>query len=499
MSAPAARVMNVAESAGSVRYKHETSALGGLALSADEVRRLTLYSQGFLGAAARRGGVTGVLRRIGAVQLDTISVLARSHELVAYARLGPIGRDAVEAAYWPSSGPKTFEYWAHAACILPIEDWPYYASRRRASTARGQRWHQISERACDEVLARLRAEGPLTATQLGGAKAGGPWWDWSEVKIAAEWLLDTGRAVCVRRVGWRRVYDLPDRAVPKPLLDHDPTDSECLAYLVGATARALGVATHADLIEYQRLNGHGLHIRGGDALDPAAEAAGLTPVTVPGAKRPLRGWADPAALAWLAAGGRGTHRTALLSPFDSLIWDRKRTLRMFGYRHLFEPYVPKEKRERGYFTMPLLSGGQIAGWVDPARDGKTLVARNVFLEKPAAVAPMARALAEAAQWAGCSNVIAERVQPSPLAQPLAAALQALGDLDQLLAHRDHHGFHPGVDLQLLQDVPHVVLHGVLRDEQLLGDVTVVEAARHQAKHLHLPIGQLRCGRVLGGL
>ncbi len=122
---------------------------GDLALSADEVRRLTLYSQGFLGVAAKRGGVSGVLRRIGAVQLDTISVLARSHELVAYARLGPIGRSAVETAYWPATKPKTFEYWAHAACILPIEDWPYYAWRRRAITARGQRWHQVSERACD--------------------------------------------------------------------------------------------------------------------------------------------------------------------------------------------------------------------------------------------------------------------------------------------------------------------------------------------------------------
>jgi uncharacterized protein YcaQ len=183
-------------------------------------------------------------------------------------------------------------------------------------------------------------------------------------------------------------------------------------------------------------------------LDEAAAAAGLVPVTVPGAKRAA--WADPAALRWLNAGGRGTHRTTLLSPFDSLVWDRKRTLRMFGYRHLFEPYVPKEKRERGYFTMPLLAGGRIVGWVDPGRDGKTLVAKNVLMERPAAVAPMARALAEAAQWVGCSNVATERVQPTPLAQPLASALRALGvllaNLDQLLAHRDHHGFHPGVDL-----------------------------------------------------
>jgi uncharacterized protein len=440
--------MSVGETAAFVQYEEQGSARRDLALSSDEHRRLTLYAQGFLGAAAKRGGVPGMLRRVRAVQLDTISVLARSHELVAYARLGPVGRDAVEAAYWPRGGlpprmegsrppsplaskPQTFEYWAHAACILPIEDWPYYAWRRRAFAAQGQRWHQVSEQACSGVLARLRAEGPLTATQLGGAKAGGPWWDWSEVKIAAEWLLDTGRAVCVRRTGWRRVYDLPERAIPKELLETEPTDAECLAHLVGTTARALGVATHADLIEYQRLNGHGLHIRGGEALDAAAEAAGLTPVSVhsaekPGAKKPVRAWADPAALGWLAAGGRGTHRTTLLSPFDSLVWDRKRTLRMFGHRLLFEPYVPKEKRERGYFTMPLLAGGQILGWVDPARSGQTLIARNLLMEKPAAVAPMARALAEAAQWAGCSNVSIERTAPSALCQPLAAALQALG-------------------------------------------------------------------------
>jgi uncharacterized protein YcaQ len=439
MSYPTATVMSVGQSAAPVRDDQETAADGDLELSPDEVRRITLYAQGFLGAGARRGGVTEVLRRVSAVQLDTISVLARSHELVAYARLGPVGRDTVENAYWPAKKPTTFEYWAHAACILPIADWPYYAMRRRAITARGQRWHKVSEDTCELVLARLRDEGPLTATQLGGAKAGGPWWDWSEVKIAAEWLLDTGRAVCVRRTGWRRVYDLPERVIPTALTDHEPTDAECLSYLVGTAARALGVATHADFIEYLRLNEYGLRLRSGPVLDEAAAAAGLVPVTVPGARAggsggastragtaPAPAWADPAALGWLNAGGRGTHRTALVSPFDSLIWDRKRTLRMFGYRHLFEPYVPKEKRERGYFTMPLLAGGRVVGWVDPARDGKTLIARNVLLEKPAAVAPMARALAEAALWVGCSNVATERVQPTPLAQPLAAALRDLG-------------------------------------------------------------------------
>ena len=341
-----------------------------------------------------------------------------------YARLGAVGREAVERAFWGPVKPVAFEYWAHAACVIPLDAWPYYGARRRGIRAQGQRWHKVSQRACDEVLARLRTDGPLNATQLGGAKAGGPWWDWSEVKIAAEWLLDTGDAVCVRRAGWRRIYDLPDRVIPKPLLDAEPTDAECLAYLVGVAARALGVATYADLTDYHRLNGSGLRAGQPALLDEAALAAGLTPVTISaGRGKPQRAWADPGALAWLDAGGRGTHRTTLLSPFDPLVWDRKRTLRMFGFEHSLEAYVPREKRVHGYFAMPLLAGGQLLGRVDPARSGKTLIARQATLDKPSAVAPMARALAEAAAWVGCDNVITEQVSPPRLAASLAQALR----------------------------------------------------------------------------
>ncbi len=194
-----------------------------------------------------------MLRRLGAVQLDTISVLARSHELVAYARLGPVPRERIERAYWHPRRPAAFEYWSHAACVLPIEEWPYYAFRRRALRARGKRWHQSHRDTCAEVLARLRAEGPLTATQLGGAKNGGAWWDWSDTKIAVEWLLDVGDVICVRREGWRRVYDLPDRVLPSALLADEPTDAECLAHLAASAARSLGVVTRADLIDHHRL------------------------------------------------------------------------------------------------------------------------------------------------------------------------------------------------------------------------------------------------------
>jgi uncharacterized protein len=419
-----------------------------LTLSPDDVRLMTLWAQGFVGTDGRRGGVPGMLRRIGAVQLDTISVLARSHELVAYARLGPVPRQRIERAYWHPRQATAFEYWSHAACILPVEEWPYYGFRRRALQARGMRWHQVSEDVCDEVLARLRGEGPLNATQLGGARGGGEWWDWSETKIAVEWLLDTGQAICARRTGWRRVYDLPERVLPPELLAAEPSDAECVIHLAGVAARALGVVTRADLTDYQRLRwggaakgeverdgevgrGQGKY---GQAITPdeAAAAAGLVPVgiAVAGGGPVTPAWADPSALEACGASGQprtahGRHRTTLLSPFDSLIWDRKRTLRMFGFEHSLEAYVPKAKRVHGYFTMPLLTRGRLAGRVDPARSGRTLIARQLSLDTASATEPMARALTEAAAWVGCDNVELGQVEPVRLEPRLRKALSEL--------------------------------------------------------------------------
>jgi len=400
-----------------------------LTLSQDEARLITLYAQGLIGSRARLGGVPAMLRRLGGVQLDTISVLARSHELVAYARLGAIGRAKVEQAFWHPRRPAAFEYWSHAACVLPVEEWPYYEFRRRAFRERGLRWHQSHPEVCARVLDRIRAEGPLTATELGGAKNGGPWWDWSDTKIAVEWLLDTGDVVCVRRTGWRRVYDLPARALPADLLQATLTDEECLSRLAAVAGRALGVVTAADLADYQRLRYGGAGLRqDGRARKPAdsAQAAGLVPVEIAGGRtgRSIRAWLDPQLPD--AAARRGRHRTTLLSPFDSLVWDRRRTLRMFGFEHSLEAYVPQAKRVHGYFTMPLLAGGRLVGWVDPARGGSTLIARKLNMSKPAAAEPMAKALVEAAAWVGCDNVKLQQVEPPELEQRLQAALTELG-------------------------------------------------------------------------
>ncbi|AUY51532.1 crosslink repair DNA glycosylase YcaQ family protein [Streptomyces sp. CB01881] len=383
-------------------------------LGADDARRIALRAQGLLGAPDRRGGVRGVLRHLGAVQLDTISVLARSHELIPYARLGAVGRPAVEAAYWGAGA--SFEYWSHAACILPIEEWPLFAFRRRRYRERTHVWgKQVSEATYRSVLDQLRTEGPLTSTELGGAKKTADWWDWSDTKIAVERALAFGDVVCTERRSWKRVYALAEQAVPAELFDAEPADDECLRTLVAQSGAALGVATRADLLDYHRLRA--------EQLDAALADSGLVPVEVAGwgpAGAPAAAWADPAAL---AAAPRGRHRTTLLSPFDSLIWDRARTERIFGMAHRLEAYTPKPKRVHGYFAMPLLAGGRLVGRVDPAREGRTLVARQVSLDSARHVEALATALREAAAWVGCDAVRVEALQEESLRPALEKLLK----------------------------------------------------------------------------
>jgi uncharacterized protein len=379
-----------------------------------EARRVALFAQGLSGPR-RPGGPAAMVRQLGGVQLDTISVLARSHELVAYARHGSIQRQKIEQAYWgPASA--TFEYWSHAACVLPLEEWPAYAFKRRRALAKGRRWHQLEDMAksCGGVRDRLRSEGPLTANELGGAKRGGVWWDWSEVKIAAEWLLDTGELVCRERRGFQRVYDLATRAIPESLTELEWSDEECATRLVEVAGRALGLATIADLAAY---NGVPQAL-----VRRVIGSASLEPLRVAGWSLPT--FAAPGALDVL--GQRVKGRTLLLSPFDSLLWFRPRAERLFGIRHRLEAYVPRHKRQYGYFAMPVLAGSKFVGLVDPGRVGNALVAKQVTLQTGDAVRHVARALTEAASWVGRDRIVVERVEPASGKPELERLLRAVG-------------------------------------------------------------------------
>ena len=199
------------------------------------------------------------------------------------------------------------------------------------------------------MLDALRANGPMTVTELGGARRGGEWWDWSDVKIAVEWLLDVGDVVCTERRAWKRVYDLPERALAPEVLADEPDDEPCLRRLVGQAgvgARRGDGRRPGRLPPPQARSGPGRARRHRPRAGRRSRAGATT------------AWADPGALAALAA--RGRHRTTLLSPFDSLVWDRARTLRVFDFQHRLEAYVPAPKRVHGYFAMPLR-------WARPTR------------------------------------------------------------------------------------------------------------------------------------
>jgi uncharacterized protein len=374
-------------------------------LTAAEVRTVQLAAQGLYGQAQKRRPAE-LLSVVGAVQLDTISVLARSHELVTYARYGPIGRKAVESVLW---GGDTFEYWAHAACVLPISDWPVFSWRREG-------WRQrvdpkdFPAKELKEVRARL-AEGPLTANELGGAKAGGPWWDWTHTKRVVELLLATGEVVCMYRKGFQRVYDLAARRIPESLLSAGFEPDECRRQLVERSGRHIGVGTAGDLADYYRLLKR-------DVLRVVEETC-LVQVEVVGWGD--KAWAHPFALAVLAA-PKARHVTTLLSPFDSLVWDRRRVERVFGFVHRLEAYVPAPKRVHGYYSMPVLSAGRLVARVDPGRRDGALVAKRITLESIAAADAVATALKRAARWVDTTDVIVEQVHPAEAKKRIQSSL-----------------------------------------------------------------------------
>lgn len=394
-----------------------------------DARRVALWSVGLLSsqptpsqsrsASVERQEqmVLDMLHRLGAVQLDTISVLARSHELVAYARLGSVRRRAVEQAYW---GGEAFEYWSHAACILPVESWPLFAFRRRHYRSRGERWHGRPRHDLRTLRERIRKDGPITTSDVGGAKSGADWWQWSDAKIALESLLDLGELVVSRRVGWRRQYDLPERVVPSELLHDDLTDAECTAALVEAGARLMGIGTAAEIADVHRLPTASVRAH--------ADAVGLVPVRV---RDWGPAWAHPQALAWLGSPSRDRHRTTLLSPFDPLVWHRDRVERIFGMRHRIEAYTPAPQREHGYFAMPVLHRGRLVARIDPKRDGSVLRAQRITMASndDDAVVGTARALAEAASWVGSESVAIDAVRPARAARGLRSALRETSSVD----------------------------------------------------------------------
>ncbi len=326
-----------------------------MTISLADARRMALTAQGFgrpQPVPRTAAHLRKVADRIGLFQIDSVNVLARAQYLPAFSRLGGYDRSLLEQAAWgPKRQRRFFEYWAHEASLLPLDLHPllrwrmaraergeigYRALRRFATERRGE---------ADAVLARIAAEGPLTAADFENGSSRSGWWEWSDTKHALEWLFWSGRiTTTTRRGSFARVYDLPEKVLPPAILAMPtPTVAEAQRALIERSARALGIATAADLRDYYRLKpGEADH-----AIADLAEDGVLVPVRV-------EGWSQKAWCHRDASPPRRVRGAALLAPFDPLIWERSRTERLFGFRYRIEIYMPQDRRTHGYYVLPFL-------------------------------------------------------------------------------------------------------------------------------------------------
>jgi uncharacterized protein YcaQ len=349
-------------------------------LSAVQARRVALAAQGFAdGRPSGRVDVRHVRRaldHVGVVQIDSVNVLCRSHELPLWSRIGQHPRGALEDL--AHGRRELFEYWGHAASFLPVRFHP--ALRWRMGRARAEAWSHVRglerERPgyVEEVRADVEARGPLAASELtDGGSSQGPWWGWAAGKTALEWLFWCGIVTAAgRRRSFERVYDLAERVLPASVLDAPALSQEdAHRLLLAESARWLGVGTARDIADYFRI----LVPEARPRLAELVEAGELLAVDV-------EGWTQPAYLHPAARIPRRVDARAVLSPFDSLVWERDRTERIFGMRVVLEVYTPAPKRQWGYYVLPFLLGDELVGRVDLKADRKAgaLVAQAAWVE-----------------------------------------------------------------------------------------------------------------------
>lgn len=332
-------------------------------LSTVEVRRLAIGAAGLNDAT--RSFATAIAR-LRILQLDAIKVTARAHELALCARVPGTTADDVTSWLWSQAQPVAFEYWAHAASLVPIEDWPLWSYRRDSIKAAQLDWAPVPELRA-RILDQLEAEGPQGTRQLRRGEAPSAGWGWGPLKEAVEHMVWTGEIICARRAGWERVFDLPTRVLPERLLDRKLDPGEGRRTLVQNALSALGVATTKDVADYLRMPEN-------EAASTLSELATEQCV--------VDGWADAAWIApdAFASAAQPLTRPIALSPFDNLIWHRPRVQRLFGFAQTFEAYKPAAKRKYGYYACPILADDQLIARVDAKIEDRTLVVKNLVME-----------------------------------------------------------------------------------------------------------------------
>lgn len=395
----------------------------GEQLSPREARRIALAAQGFGRAhppTAGRARIEAVLHRLRVLQIDSVNVFERSHHLPVFARLGPFDRTRLDAMLMAPDGDRV-EYWAHEATFLPKADLGLFAFRMadfRLRYAEELATHR-------DLAAALRAEiadrGPLAASEVEEQPSvrQGPWWGWSDTKRTLELLFRTGDLVSAGRRGFERRYGLPEQVLGGPVAA--VPKAEAVRELVRRAAVAHGVAALPDLADYHRLRSDDTAV----AAQELEDAGELVPVVVPGWQRadgrPLKAWRHVA-----AAPPSRLRAAAVLSPFDPVVWQRDRLLRMFGFHYRISIYTPAAQRVHGYYVLPVLIDDRVVARVDLKSDrqrGRLLVqaAWQEPTAPPGTAERLAPVLRSAAEWQGLESI--EVVGPGDLAPALAAALR----------------------------------------------------------------------------
>lgn len=391
-------------------------------ISLKQARRIALGAQGFGRPAAASVGTRqlgGLIRRLGLLQLDSVNVFERSHYLPAYARAGAYDKAELDRLTFAQKGQHV-EYWAHEASVIPLDTWPLMRWRmdryRRQAMIDGSHWAHDNRPLMDWLLAALADEGPLPARAIehDANKRSGPWWGWSDVKRGLETLFRWGDVVSAGRTRFERTYALPQQILPRNVLEREVPAHEAHKLLLEQAARAHGVGTASDFADYFRLKAADVL----PALHELAEENTLRPVAV-------EGWGR---LAWMHAEARiprTVSATALLSPFDPVVWERARVERLFGFRYRIEIYTPQPKRVYGYYVLPLLLDDTLVGRVDLKSDRQNGLLRvqaawSEASAPPETAARLAPLLVRTAAWQGLERV--EVMARGNLAAAVAAEL-----------------------------------------------------------------------------
>lgn len=401
-------------------------------LSLQQARNLQLAAQGLLVAPAKAATALAVRRcieRMQLLQIDTIHVVARSPYLVLHSRLGHYAQKWLDQALAKGHVAET---WAHEACFAPIQDMALHRAynaqaRQHWGIARGQRMNTQVRQQLDTLLAHVRESGPVKSSDFERQDdRTSAWWGWKDEKLWLEALFANGELMVARRDNFQRVYDLPERVWPALATTELPQPDAVHAAFVEKSVMALGVTQARWIHDYFRLKPR---LKDAD-LDTLVARGVLLRVSV-------QGWAVPG---YVHASNVGLLRralrrqlqathTALLSPFDPVVWDRERLAAMFGFEYRIECYTPEEKRRYGYFVLPLLHRGQLIGRLDAKAHRATGVfeVKALFLERAVelsdeAMLELAQALRQCANWHATPTVSVARTTPARLRQRLRKAL-----------------------------------------------------------------------------